>query len=140
MNGRGGKQFLPNRAEYWSYDDGTTWSLGSRSELEDDDGEGCERSVVNVGNRLYTLEPLGKQRTGMVLQCSTDHGKSWPRRLSVNGDYRGGYSALIGINNTTLLAVWEDGSHPLGSALAFGEDPDSGNFFVQQLSTTFCTE
>ena len=32
MNGRGGKQFLPNRAEYWSYDDGTTWSLGSRSE------------------------------------------------------------------------------------------------------------
>merc|ERR1712146_335325 len=115
MNGRGGKRFNPYRTQYYSYDDGTSWTAGEKSVLEEDAG-GCEGSVINYDNTLFFLEPAGKKRTKMVMHCSRDQGKSWSYSTVINGDYRGGYSDMVGLDTGNILAVWEDGSHPLSHA------------------------
>ena len=81
------------------------------------------RSVLNVNNVLYFMEPVDKKRTKMVMHCSRDQGKTWNSQITINGDQRGGYSDMIELPNGKILAVWEDGSHPLGN----GDDDDEGN-------------
>ena len=55
MNGRG--QSFPQwdgyRADYFSYDDGETWSSPVKSALFDDDGSSCERSLISFNGVLY---------------------------------------------------------------------------------------
>ena len=150
MNGRGGKNFSPHRAEYRSYDDGATWGEGTKSELmEDGHSSGCERSVINVGNKLFSMEPAKSGRMSMVMQCSTDKGKTWKKKVSVNGNNRGGYSDMADLGDGHILAAWEDGSHPLDDEeelrdlheedeLKRGPDKDSGNFYAQKVGTNFC--
>ena len=95
MNGRGGKQFEPYRTDYWSYDNGASWSTGSKNrDIKDDAGSGCEGSVINYEDTLYFLEPEGPKRTGMQLHCSKDQGKSWKSSKNVNGENRGGYRCV----------------------------------------------
>ena len=85
------------------------------------------------------------------MACSKDQGKTWPQSHAVNGNDRGGYSAMTALpDSKSILAVWEDGSHPLeGDAAQDGydrrrrrrrrkSDPDSGNFYAQQIGTTWC--
>ena len=156
MNGRGGSRFGKFRTSYWSYDGGSTWTEGAKSSLEDDGGYGgCEGSLVNVADVLYFLEPQGKKRTSMKLYCSKDQGSSWPKHADVNGDFRGGYSDMVALSSGSILAVWEDGSHPLevvsgdggigggdaaGTTLSTSPpNPDSGNFFSGKFDTDFCT-
>ena len=42
MNGRGGKRFGPHRTDYYSTDNGASWTGGSRSALMEDASGGCE--------------------------------------------------------------------------------------------------
>ena len=55
---------------------------------------------------------------------------------------RGRYSDLASLPNGKILAVWEDGSHPLSldtDGLRGGPpNPDSGNFFAMQVGTKWC--
>ena len=145
MNGRGGKRFGVHRTDYYSYDNGQTWTTGSKNEFLLDDGGfgGCEASVVRFRHALYFLEPQGKHRTDMRLYCSLDNGKTWPHKVDIDSDHRGGYSDAIGLPNGKLLAVWEDGSHPLAISRQPRDvdppNPDSGNFFVGQLDIGFCS-
>jgi len=125
MNGRGLQfPFFPHRARYNSLAAGANWSLPTKSPLLDDDGSGCERSLVQVGGVLYSAEPQLKKRNGMTVSCSRDGGASWPSSRGVNGDNRGGYSDLTGISGGGLLMVWEDG--------------DSGNMFYAEIGTGWC--
>ncbi len=73
----------------------------------------------------------------MRASCSQDWGKTWVSSVGVNGDARGGYSDMKELPGGKILAVWEDGSHPLSSSVDLS-DPDSGNFFAMQLSTAWC--
>ncbi len=133
MNGRGTKPgTFPHRAEYLSHDDGATWSAAARaSQLEEDDGGECERSLVNAGGtRLFSMEPRGKKRTQMVLSCSADGGSTWPESRAVNGDRRGGYSDLVVLGDKNLLAVWEDGAKPSDAP----SDRAAGNFWAQRVA------
>merc|ERR1719235_2283422 len=91
MNGRGGDRFSPHRTDYWSVDDGATWTNGTKSELLDDDGHGCERSLAFYDGTIFALEPQGKKRKKMVMACSHDAGRTWgSSTLNLNGDARGG--------------------------------------------------
>ena len=141
MNGRQQDGWKGSRTGYWSYDNGHSWTKGAKSPLPEDDGGGCEGSVLGFDGALYFLEPAAQSRVKMVAHCSTDRGATWKATRGVNGDARGGYSDMVGLANGNLLAVWEDGSHPLGGGLRGGgppEDPDSGNFYAQQLDTSWC--
>ena len=151
MNGRQQDGWKGHRTDYWSYDNGASWTQGAKSPLPEDAGGACEGSVLGFGGALYFLEPAGDKRVQMVARCSTDQGKTWAATRGVNGDARGGYSDMVGLANGNLLAVWEDGSHPLGSVEAPEEpataagglrggpsNPDSGNFYAQQLDTSWC--
>ena len=124
MNGRG-QQFNYNghRANYFSTDNGASWSGPSESALDDDDGHGCERSMRNIDGILYTVEPQGAKRTSMTISCSKDGGKTWPSSRGINGDARGGYSDLLPINGG-ILVVWEDGN--------------TGNMFSAQIGNGWC--
>ena len=141
MNGRGGKRFGTHRTDYYSYDNGQTWTAGSANKFLQDDGGfgGCEASVVRSRHALYFLEPQGKHRTDMRLYCSLDNGQTWPHHVDIDGSSRGGYSDAVGLSNGRLLAVWEDGSHPLAAREGDPPNPDSGNFFVGQLDVQFCS-
>lgn len=141
MNGRQQSPWAPHRTDYYSYDDGKTWTNGSKSELVEDSSGGCERSVINVGGVLYSMEPQGDKRTAMVASCSRDQGKTWTSTRGVNGNNRGGYSDMVGLPNGKILAVWEDGSHPLatGAVAMDPSDEDSGNFFAKQIGTEWCS-
>ena len=157
MNGRGGKRYSPHRTDYYSYDNGKSWTAGTESQLKEDSSGGCEGSVLNVNNVLYFMEPVDKKRTKMVMHCSRDQGKTWNSQITINGDQRGGYSDMIELPNGKILAVWEDGSHPLGNGDDDDEgnvekrhrhhhkhhhndppNPDSGNFYSSQINTTWC--
>lgn len=138
MNGRGGARFESYRTSYYSRTNGATWSVGDRqADLKDDGGAECEASVLNHDGVLYFLEPEGPKRTGMILYCSGDWGKSWGMPQQINGDARGGYSDMVGLDTgDRLLAVWEDGSHPLGID---PPDQDSGNFYAAAVDVGRCT-
>ncbi len=139
MNGRGGSRFGKYRTDYWSTDDGATWSNGTQSKLVEDASGGCEASLVTIGDAVFFLEPVGKHRTAMQASCSRDWGKTWTSTAAVNGDARGGYSDMKELRGGQILAVWEDGSHPLSSSSSDDPpEPDSGNFFAMQLATAWC--
>ena len=129
MNGRGQSfpQWNGHRADYFSYDDGETWSDPVKSPLLDDDGHGCERSLISFNGVLYSAEPQGqkdKERTKMVIQCSIDNAKTWDKNITVNGEEQGAYSDLIGLPNGKLLMVWEY--------------KPTGNVFAKQIDTDWC--
>ena len=127
MDGRGSdKAWKPHRTRYWSTDDGAHWGKGQASALLDDAGSGCERALINVEGTLFTSEPQGPGRTKMVLQCSTDNGKTFPKSHVVNGDLSGGYSALLGASDLVkggLLMLWEN---------------DDGNQYAGVIATDWC--
>ena len=126
MNGRG--QSFPQwdgyRADYFSYDDGETWSAPVKSALFDDDGSSCERSLISFNGILYSAEPQGKERTDMVIQCSKDNAKTWTSKVSINGNEPGAYSDLLGLPNGKLLVVWEY--------------KPTGNVFAKSIDTAWC--
>jgi len=125
MNGRGQQfsNYNGHRANYFSTDNGASWSGPSESALLDDDGHGCERSMLNIDGILYTVEPQGKDRTSMTISCSKDGGKTWPSSRGINGDAPGGYSDLIAINDG-ILVLWEDGN--------------TGNILSTQIGKAWC--
>ena len=113
MNGRhckGCAWGMDHRARYWSSDDGAHFGPPEESPLLTDDGRGCERTLINVDGVLYSSEPQGPERTQMVLQCSKDGGKTWPKSQmhTVNGDNVGAYSAILGVKGGGILMVWEN--------------------------------
>ena len=133
MNGRGTLfDWQPHRADYWSEDGGATWSDPVESPLLEDvtaDGEadGCERSLVNVDDVLYSAEPKGPKRTHLFINCSTDYGVTWTNGRNINnGDDGAGYSDIVGLNNGKLLVVWENA--------------DILNFYAAQIDTDWCTD
>ena len=101
---------------------------------------------MNVDNVLYFLEPQGKKRTKMELACSKDQGNSWTKHTDIDGNNRGGYSDMVALRSGSIMAVWEDGSHPLSAIMSGSSpdspnsppNPDSGNFFWGLLDTAFC--
>ena len=120
LNGRGLMfPWSPNRTNYVSEDGGTTWSAGSPSQLLDNTDFGCEGALVAVPlatrgmPTLYFSEPVGVNRTNLVLRCSHDGGKTWPSALPVNGDGPAAYSALVPLwshrdsGSYRLLIMWE---------------------------------
>ena len=116
-----------------------------KSQLMDDDG-GCEGSILNVNGIIYFMEPTDKGRTKMTMHCSKDQGKTWNSQITVNGDNKGGYSDMIALPSGIIVAVWEDGSHPLGQIDTQHRhhhhhkpsDSDAGNFYSAQINTTWC--
>jgi len=126
MDGRGQSfSWFPNRAVYYSKDDGTTWSDPQESPLLDPPDGGCQRALISHGGVLYTSEPQRQVRHQMVLQCSQDGGKSYPWRKVVTSFLaRGGYSDLKILEDGKLLMVWED--YP------------TNNIFSQVLETSWC--
>eukprot|EP01043_Picozoa_sp_COSAG02_P021592 COSAG02_NODE_1100_length_14582_cov_130.690672_12_plen_378_part_00 len=139
MNGRGGSRFGKHRTDYWSTDNGATWSRGTQSGLVEDASGGCEASLLTMDGAIFFLEPVGKHRTAMRASCSRDWARTWASSAAVNGDARGGYSDMKELPGGRILAVWEDGSHPLSSSSYVDPpDPDSGNFFAMQLATAWC--
>eukprot|EP01147_Barroeca_monosierra_P001630 gene1630-4765_t len=125
MNGRS-QQFSwsPHRAEYWSTDDGVTWTSPSKSALKDPSDGACERSLLNIDNILYSSEPTLPKRQGLVIQCSKDAGKSWESSRGINGDDSAGYSDIANAKHGKLLVVWEY--------------KPSGNFYAAQIGTEWC--
>jgi hypothetical protein len=123
INGRGDRFFGDRRANYWSPDNGDTWSGPQKSSLPDDDGKECERSLITYNGTIYTCEPDGRKRREMTLSCSTDGGATYPNTRGLNGDKPGGYSDLSAFSDF-LLAVWEDN--------------ETGNMFAAQVGYGWC--
>lgn len=130
MNGRSGPS--QPRHDLWSDDDGATWTGPFQSSLWEND-PGCERSLLTLDDKIYTMAPRGPHRTDMVLQCSEDGAQTWPHVHEVNGWFKGGYSALAAVDSSRIMAVWEDGHKP-GPF-----DAAAGNIFAQMIRTDFCT-
>ena len=122
LNGRGlNFPWDPNRTNYFSADDGTTWTAGEPSPLTDNNAFGCEAALIAVPAptsgaqqpTLYFSEPVGANRTNLVLRCSHDGGKTFPGRLPVNGNGPAAYSAMLPItapdskHGYELLVMWE---------------------------------
>lgn len=120
MNGRAGDHaWSPNRTQYTSHDDGSSWTAPSASQLID---ISCEAALISVNNRsganakelnvLFFSEPTGQHRTDLTLRCSVDGGNTWPGVLKVNGHNSAAYSAMVfletGYNGEPgILVVWE---------------------------------
>ena len=112
------------RTNYFSQDDGETWSGPTKSTIKNDDGKGCERSLLNIDDVLFSAEPEGRKRTKMVVRCSRDEGQTWASSNVVNGDKPGAYSDMVSMDNHTLFMVWEDNA--------------SGNFFSAPIGLDWC--
>eukprot|EP00949_MAST-11_sp_MAST-11-sp1_P002726 g2726.t1 len=155
MNGRGGDRFSPHRTDYWSVNDGATWTNGTKSELLDDDGHGCERSLAFYDGTIFALEPQGKKRKKMVMACSHDAGRTWgSSTLNLNGDARGGYSDMHVVSSSSsssssspsILAVWEDGALPDESNEINennennGNSANAGNFYSSLVDAEWCLQ
>lgn len=131
MNGRGGSHvWNPNRSQYYSTDDGTTWGAAEASVLTDNNQFGCEAALIamkmkpTVGSEsdsehavvlapavLFYSEPVGASRTDLVLRCSLDGGATWPGLHAINGHAAAAYSAMLHLPQTNeLLVVWESGN------------------------------
>ena len=122
LNGRGlNFPWSPNRTDYFSDDGGTTWTSGGASTLLDNNLFGCEGALAAVPTThgmptLYFSEPVGSNRTNLVLRCSHDGGKTWPSALPVNGNGPAAYSALLPLwskrdadgSSYKLLIMWEE--------------------------------
>ena len=130
------------RKNQWSKDNGVTWSKAEESTLEDSvnkHGHGCEASLTNIDNKLFFLNPTGQgddARTKMVVRCSLDHGKTWPKSYHVTSTTSGGYSDLIrvNVNNDKILMIgW--GYHPDGNV----HDPNSHtNIQIEHIAIDWC--
>ena len=120
----------PNRSQYYSTDDGTTWGAAEASVLTDNNQFGCEAALIamkmkrTVGSEsdsehavllapavLFYSEPVGASRTDLVLRCSLDGGATWPGLHAINGHAAAAYSAMLHLPQTNeLLVVWESGN------------------------------
>ena len=125
------KDWKPNRINYVSHDDGLTW-VASKSDLKDPyNPDGTlnteERSLLFEDGVLYAAEPKGTKDGSLrelILSCSKDGGKTWPKSININGAHYAGYSSLgwrsPGKNQPkTLLVVWDherDDVHTVGAA------------------------
>jgi len=124
----------PYRINYVSKDDGKTWEA-SKSTLKDplrpkSEGGGVnteERALLFAGGKLWTAEPKGTDDGSLrqlILSCSTDGGKTWPKSYNINGAHYAGYSSLGWLNPAKsqpneLLVVWDhekDDIHTVGAA------------------------
>ena len=88
---------------------------------------------------LYFSEPVGANRTNLVMRCSHDGGKTWPGRLPVNGNGPAAYSALLPIatgadaageskHGYKLLVMWEQ----------FPNHGPPASFLVQTVDVDWC--
>lgn len=126
-NGRGiYDPWKPHRIDYVSKNDGRTWKA-VKSELKDPPSpEGGvnteERALVYGEGTVYTAEPKGTADGSLrelIVSCSKDHGKTWPKSTNVNGVHYAGYSQLGYENHEKLLVVWDhekDDIHTVGAA------------------------
>ena len=144
LNGRGlNFKWEPNRTNYFSADDGTTWTQGAPSRLQDNTVFGCEAALLAVPAApaakqqqptLYFSEPTGTDRTNLVMRCSHDGGKTWPGSLAVNGNKPAAYSALLPIADANsahgykLLAMWEQ----------FPNRGPPASFLAQHIGVDWC--
>ena len=95
--------------------------------------------MTNIDNKLFFLNPTGQgddARTKMVVRCSLDHGKTWPKSYHVTSTTSGGYSDLIrvNVNNDKILMIgW--GYHPDGNV----HDPNSHtNIQIEHIAIDWC--
>ena len=125
------KDWKPNRIDYVSHDDGLTW-VASKSALKDPyNPDGTlnteERALLMAEGVVYTAEPKGTKDGSLrelILSCSKDGGKTWPKSININGAHYAGYSTLGWRSNgknvpKTLLVVWDherDDVHTVGAA------------------------
>ena len=103
------------RINYWSEDDGVTWSDGEPAvgfpDSVNSNNHGCMASLTNIDNKLFAFNPSPDGRTDMRVRCSLDHGTTWNATSPyyINGTSEGGYSDLIQVENdkgNILLLVW----------------------------------
>ena len=124
----------PYRINYVSKDDGITWEA-SKSALKDPMQPKSagghvnteERALLYAGGKLWTAEPKGTEDGSLrqlILSCSSDGGKTWPKSTNINGAHYAGYSNLGWLNHgknqkNELLVVWDhekDDAHTVGAA------------------------
>ena len=132
-NGRGiFTKWQPYRIDYVSKDDGLTWKA-TKSALKDppspDGGiNNEERALLYAGGAIYTAEPKGTKDGSLrelIVSCSKDNGKSWPKSVNVNGAHYAGYSNLGWVSPgkdqvKKLLVVWDhekDDVHTVGGTI-----------------------
>mgnify|MGYP002631977601 CR=1 FL=1 len=125
------KDWKPNRIDYVSHDDGLTW-VASKSGLKDPYNPDHslnteERALLSADSVVYTAEPKGTKDGSLrelIVSCSKDGGKTWPKSITVNGAHYAGYSRLGWLHPgtaepKTLLVVWDherDDVHTVGAA------------------------
>lgn len=138
----GRNEYRPN---FWSFDDGLTWTKGEASQLKDainQHGHGCEASMTNIDGKLYFFNPQGKEhskeaRSHMVVQCSEDQGKSWTKSWAVGETKAGGYSDLIAVDNVPgypqarLMLGWHYNPDP-------GDKHTATNTVIEHIDITWC--
>merc|ERR1712183_973464 len=103
------------RTDYFSKDDGATWSSGRESQLPETTAKDgsysvrCSRSLAQDERTvLFSAEPSGPGRHNMTLQCSMDSGETWRRSLPVDGNKYCGFSGLALAKEELLLLACED--------------------------------
>ena len=146
MNGRAGSNsWSPNRTQYLSVNDGTSWGAGHPTSLQDNhwqdnhNQKGCEAALLALpslatGGRppvLFFSEPIGPTRTALVLRCSRDGGATWPGLRAVGHNSSAAYSAMVALPTTPveLLLVWESNGSQIAETVSVdwcvGDDDDA---------------
>lgn len=126
MNGRGAEfSFAPQRAEYFSNNNGGSWAGPTPSKLTGDDG--CERSLrADPSGVLYSCEPTGKKRTDMQCECSLDGGATWPHYNIINDaqeNDHAGYNDIWIVGDQIVIVM---------------EDNKNNNMYSHSFSTSWC--
>ena len=123
-----------HRRQYISNDNGVTWMGPTCSSLVDavnQNGHGCQASMINVKGTLFFLNPgghVGKDaRTDMQVHCSKDSGKSWGASYNVSATHDGGYSDLVYMGDKQKNAL----------LLGF-QNGDNSNILTVAIGTAWC--
>ena len=138
INSRGN----PFRENYWSGDNGLTWTDAKQSDLRDSinsHNHGCEASLTNIDNRLFFFNPSGQgkdARTKMVVRCSHDHGTHWHHSYPITSTDQGGYSDMLHVyhqkEGKTLMLAW-------GYNKNDESQPPDRNIYIEHIDTKWCS-
>ena len=118
-----------NRTSSWSADDGATFTPPASAPITEaaNNSFGCSVGLVadplptagGAPARLFQSLPAGPGRSNLIVRCSLDGGRTWPRLTHINPgatgkDAKAAYSALRlvepqgdGVGERLLLVVWE---------------------------------